>query len=227
MQKKSIFFHFLCIIFSILFAGCGRVKQEKSDLHKKSFFSRVKEKCTGKSKQTVPVEAIKAFDLDADTLNTFAIDDQLEQHKQVPPQLSSSSSSSYKQHGLLAWENLAAEATKDSFDRMLFEFNSYILQPKQLKDLKHNIKQAKKMIKQGKTIVIEGHACHSAGSAIYNLALSEKRARHVAKEFAKAGIDSKHIKIAPRGHEMPLRKDGNREEQAINRRVEIFAIDSN
>ena len=82
------------------------------------------------------------------------------------------------------------------------------------------------MIKQGKTIVIEGHACHSAGSAIYNLALSEKRARHVAQKFAEAGIDSCNIKIAPRGQEMPIVKEGNRKQQAPNRRVEIFAIDS-
>ena len=81
------------------------------------------------------------------------------------------------------------------------------------------------MIKKGKNIVVEGHACHSAGSAIYNLALSEKRARYAAKKMTNSGTDSKYIKIAPRGHEMPIIKDGNREAQTVNRRVEIFAID--
>ncbi len=79
------------------------------------------------------------------------------------------------------------------------------------------------MIKQGKTIVIEGHSCNSAGSRTYNLALSEKRARAVAAEFEKAGIEKNKIKIAPRGTE-ELLVDGNKEEQSVNRRVVLFAI---
>ena len=82
------------------------------------------------------------------------------------------------------------------------------------------------MIKHGKIIVIEGHACHSAGSRAYNMALSERRARFAASRFSEAGISSTDIKIAPRGQEMPIVKGGGRQEQAPNRRVEIFAIDS-
>lgn len=222
MQKQKTCFSAFLITLGLFFSGCG-IKKEQPGIHKQSFFSRVKEKYKGKQVTDNTEQEVKAFDLDSNSLNSFAIDDQLEQHKHMPTTTEAQPTT----QKLLEWENLAAEESKDAFKRMLFEFNSYILQAEQAKELRYNIKHAKKMIKKGKTIVIEGHACHSAGSAIYNLALSEKRARHVAKELNKAGIDSKHIKIAPRGHEMPLRKGGSRSEQAINRRVELFAIDGN
>ena len=82
------------------------------------------------------------------------------------------------------------------------------------------------MIKLGKVIVVEGHACDSAGSAIYNMALSERRAKFIALQFTQAGIEKMNIKIAARGQEMPVHNGGNRHEQAVNRRVEVYAIDS-
>lgn len=217
MLKKNfaqIMFIFLAIIPFI--SGC---KKEKSKLHKQSFFSKVKEKYSKKSdKETT--STIKAFDLSDDSMKSFALNDTLPQHTSNLPTIPEATNK------LVAWENEAADDSKNTFKRLLFEFNSYVLQPNQQKNLKFDIKQAKQMIKDGKTIVIEGHACHSAGSAIYNLALSEKRARYVAKQFADANIDPQNIKIAPRGQEMPLIKGGNREQQALNRRVEIFAIEN-
>ncbi len=219
MQKSISFLYIFCLFIITCFGGCSSHKKEQPELHKQSFFSKVKEKYKNKHK-TPSDEPINAFDLDNDSMKTFALDDKLEQHQQTSTPAHQSTSS----NSLFAWEQLAAEETKDVFKKLFFDFDHYILQPNQQTDLKTNVKHAKKMIKQGKTIVIEGHACHSAGSAIYNLALSEKRARHIAKKFADAGIDAKHIKIAPRGHEMPIRKGGTRAEQAVNRRVEVFAI---
>lgn len=214
---KTNLYHITIALFALipLLSGC---KKDKPKIHKQSFFSKIKDKNSHKA--STPAEAVKAFDISEDSIKSFALDDKLPQHTSALPQRNSN------QNKLLEWENLSAEESKNEFKRLTFEFNSYALQSDQQKELRHNIKHAKKMIKNGKTIVIEGHACHSAGSAIYNLALSEKRARHVAKSFAKSGIDAKHIKIAPRGHEMPIIKSGNREEQAINRRVEIFGIDT-
>lgn len=218
MKQSNFLYLFLPILTLIsLFSGC---KKEKSGIHKQSFFSKVREKHSKKNDKA-PAEVVKAFDLNDETMKSFALDDKLPQHKSSLP-----SQTAQHPNNLLAWENLAAEDSKQDFKRLFFDFNSYGLGSNQNKNLKFNTKQAKQMIKDGKTIVIEGHACHSAGSAIYNLALSEKRARHVAKKFAETGIDAKNIKIAPRGHEMPIVKSGNREEQAANRRVEIFAIDS-
>ena len=58
------------------------------------------------------------------------------------------------------------------------------------------------------------------------MTLSEQRAKFIATQFIDAGIDKANIKIAARGQEMPIVKGGNREHQAVNRRVEVFAIDS-
>ena len=82
------------------------------------------------------------------------------------------------------------------------------------------------MINTGKIIVTEGHACDSAGSAVYNMTLSQHRAEFIAKKFTDAGIDKANIKIAARGQEMPVHKGGNKHQQAVNRRVEVYAIDS-
>lgn len=139
-------------------------------------------------------------------MKTFALDDKLPQHTSSTPVKNAENKS------LFSWENLAAEDSKNEFKKLFFEFDRYVLEPSQSKNLALDIKEAKKAIKEGKTIVIEGHACHSEGSAVYNLALSEKRARHVAVNFADAGIDPKIIKIAPRGQEMPIVKGGNRQQ---------------
>lgn len=181
----------------------------------------MKAKEKNKSIKKESSDPVEAFVLDDESMKTFALDNTATQHTSSAP-IAQSSEHSNK---LFSWEQLASEENKNDFAKLFFAFDSYNLQPDQMKDLKFDIKEAKKQIKAGKTIVIEGHACHSEGSAVYNLALSEKRARHVAAEFAKAGIDPKIIKIAPRGQEMPIIKGGTRQQQAPNRRVEVFAID--
>jgi len=66
--------------------------------------------------------------------------------------------------------------------------------------------QDKKGVKA--TVIIEGHACHSAGSAIYNLALSENAAKVLADRLVDAGISRGQIKIVGRGNQFPAIKDG-------------------
>lgn len=81
------------------------------------------------------------------------------------------------------------------------------------------------------TIVVEGHACDSAGTKEYNLALSNNRANKVAKQLTAAGIDAKSLKVVGRGVEMPAVVNGkavtgSREEQWLNRRVEFHVINA-
>ena len=78
-------------------------------------------------------------------------------------------------------------------------------------------------------LVIDGHACHSAGSRAYNLALSERRAKVLADLMIEAGIPADCVKIVGRGDEMaalvngkPV--DGDREQQWPNRRDEIHVV---
>ncbi|MBP7854363.1 OmpA family protein [Candidatus Babeliales bacterium] len=214
MQNRSTKSIFVCLALLSILGGCGK-KDQKSERGLK---------VDKKSKKATKHKGgpVNPFDLDTDSMQTFALDDQLSKHQND----SKTKRSNQEQSPLFSWENLNAEESKQhQFKTLYFEFDKDALKPEQQAMLRHDIDEAKKMIKKGKLIVIEGHACHSAGSAIYNLAISERRARYVAQKFAEAGIDAANIKIAPRGIEMPVRKGGNREEQWVNRRVEIYAID--
>jgi outer membrane protein OmpA-like peptidoglycan-associated protein len=203
------FFATSLIFFSVFFSGCKKKKDTKKN--NSSLFSK-----KSKSKKN---QSANAFDLDSDSMKSFAIDDKISKHKSTTNGIDNNSP-------MFSWEDQIAEETKKLFQTIYFEFDKDFLKSSEDLKLHQNTAQAKKMIKQGKTIVIEGHACHSAGSRAYNMAISERRARNVAQKFAEAGIDSSHIKIAPRGQEMPVRKGGNKQEQAVNRRVETYAIDS-
>ncbi|OGB85920.1 hypothetical protein A3J41_01495 [candidate division TM6 bacterium RIFCSPHIGHO2_12_FULL_38_8] len=213
MQMQSKKFLILSVLFVTFLGGCKK-KQQKSDVDKKS-------KVHKKMKRGQKDQSVDAFDLDQDSMKSFALDDQLTRHES-----SSKAAQSSSENPIFSWENLNAEESKHQFKTLYFGFDKDDLAPSEHAALSVDIAEAKKMIKKGKLIVIEGHACHSAGSAIYNLALSERRARYVAQKFAEEGIDASNIKIAPRGQEMPVRKGGSRAEQWVNRRVEIYAIDA-
>ncbi len=214
MQIHSKKFLLLSVVLLTVFGGCK--KNKKSNISDKSHFSKSSK--ANRNKKSIDQSA-DAFDLDADSMKSFALDDQLSKHSHERSAVNSSNNT------LFSWENLNAEESKHQFKTIYFEFDKDVITPNQHASLQYDIAEAKKMIKDGKIIVIEGHACHSAGSAIYNLALSERRARYVAQKFAEEGIDASNIKIAPRGQEMPVKKGGSKADQWVNRRVEIYAID--
>ena len=165
-------------------------------------------------------ENLEAFALDDDALHNFAHD------SNTRPSSDATTKSSGKSNDIFEWEDVAVDQSKNEFKTIYFEFDKYHITKSQEASLKADIEHAKKMINTGKTIVIEGHACDSAGSAIYNMTLSEQRAKFIATKFVDAGVDKASIKVAARGQEMPVHKGGNRHQQAVNRRVEVFAIDS-
>lgn len=216
---KKYIHTFLCL--GVLFTGC--IKKKEANQSSKSFFSKANKRKVKKRVSSFD-ENLEAFSLDNDTLKDFAH----EQSSSSKPSSSKTSQSvtTKKASSLFRWEDIASDESKEQFKTLYFEFNKYGLARDQIKNLKADIDYAKKMIHQGKTIVIEGHACHSEGSAIYNMTLSEKRAKFVAQKFIDAGIEKASIKIAARGQEMPIVHGGDRKAQAVNRRVEIFAIDN-
>lgn len=221
----------------LLLPGCGgkKSKQEPGERKKGSFIPFFKDTKKQSSKRTKRAlqENLDAFALENDALseNTFSLADQdmnlfaFDDTQEVKGQ-------SIKQNNtpLFNWNDMQNEDNADHFQNLYFDFDKYKLADNEKPKLQKDIGLAKEKqctIQHGdKKIVIEGHACHSAGSAAYNLALSEKRARNIAEEFMKEGIDRQNIKIAPRGQEMPLIHGGSKVEQAPNRRVEVFAIDS-
>jgi outer membrane protein OmpA-like peptidoglycan-associated protein len=123
-----------------------------------------------------------------------------------------------------SWQDADIEKDVDGLEPVYFDFDKYNIKDDQKPVVKRDTEHAKKARKKGKTVVAEGHADHAAGSAAYNMVLSEKRAHKVAKEMEKDGVDKKCIKCVGRGNEMPKHKGGNKDEQWENRRVEIFTV---
>lgn len=93
------------------------------------------------------------------------------------------------------------------------------------------IKSAVGAAVQQPLVVVEGHADHSAGSSVYNLALSEKRARSVVQEMNELGVDTRMLQVVGRGFDVPAVINGkpvtgDRNQQWANRRVELHFINS-
>ncbi len=136
-----------------------------------------------------------------------------------------------------AWVEEDEKRGQNDLSIVYFDFDKYIIKQNEEEKVVSNAASIKKMLDEQEkkglnpTVVIEGHACHSAGSAIYNLALSEKRAKVLADRLVGAGISRSQIKIVGRGTQFPAIKDGkpvtgNREEQWPNRRDEIAVINA-
>ncbi len=135
--------------------------------------------------------------------------------------------------------NLGEDIKKDEFawktagaqplDTVYFGFNKAKVDHKERKKVARNVDTAKKLLQEAgpdAQLVVEGHACASAGSDAYNLALSEKRAKEVSDQLVSAGVARDHVKTVGRGNEMLIVKEGGREEQAPNRRVEMHIVRS-
>ncbi len=214
-MKKYIHI-FLCLL--MITTGCAKKKSNPTVKNQ----TTTKKSTNKNGKSTTFDENLAAFALDDDALHTFAHDtNQNNQETTTTTKIST-----HKPNSIFQWEDAAVDQSKEDFKTIYFEFDKHTIKKEQEPALQADIQHAKKMIATGKIIVIEGHACDSAGSAIYNMTLSEQRAKFIAKQFIAAGVNKADIKIAARGQEMPVHKGGNRHEQAVNRRVEVFAIDT-
>lgn len=214
-MKKYIHI-FLCLL--LITTGCAKKKNNIPSNTKVD----TKKSYAKNSKKSSFDENLEAFALDDDILHNFAHDKDY-----TAEQTENSTKKSSQPHAIFQWEDAAVDQSKQDFKTIYFEFDKHKINNEQEANLQANIEHAKKLIQTGKVIVIEGHACDSAGSAVYNMALSEKRAQFIATKFMHAHIDKAHIKIAARGQEMPVHKGGNKHQQAVNRRVEVYAINNN
>lgn len=73
------------------------------------------------------------------------------------------------------------------------------------------------------TVQVEGH-CDSRGSAEYNLALGERRAKAVKNYLVSLGVDSKRLTIISYGEEKPIATGDSEEAYAKNRRVNFVPL---
>ena len=96
-----------------------------------------------------------------------------------------------------------------------FDFDKSVLRPEDKQILSGH---AKYLLKNKKVkIVIEGN-CDERGSAKYNLALGDRRAREAKQYLVNSGVDSKRIKTISYGKGRPIDSEHNEEAWAKNRR---------
>lgn len=73
---------------------------------------------------------------------------------------------------------------------------------------------------------IEGHT-DAIGSEAYNMELSRKRAQSVVDYLVQRGVDRNNLEVVPYGESKPIASNKTAEGRAMNRRVEIKAIEKN
>jgi outer membrane protein OmpA-like peptidoglycan-associated protein len=117
-----------------------------------------------------------------------------------------------------------ASQAQYGFKSLYFGYDRFSINGDQKAGLEHNLAAVKKAVNAGSTVVVEGHSCSSAGSAVYNMLLSEKRAQAVAKYLVDNGVSVDNIKVVGRGSEMCIVPVGDRHQQAPNRRVELYVV---
>ncbi len=122
------------------------------------------------------------------------------------------------------WASRRVEQAKHGLHNIYFDLNRYRIRPSEKQKLADTVKAVKSLVDKGMSVVVEGHACCYGGSPAYNMMLSEKRAQIVAQEFIKNGIAEDRIKVVGRGNEMPVVMEQGKEQQAPNRRVEIYPL---
>jgi len=125
------------------------------------------------------------------------------------------------------------ESQDAAFKPVYFAFDGYGIRDDQKDTVAFDIELIKQKIAESSdhtvTVVVDGHACHSAGTPAYNLAISERRAGAIRDYLVAQGVPAENIKIVGRGHEAPAFIDGkkvtgDRQEQWPNRRGEIHII---
>jgi peptidoglycan-associated lipoprotein len=98
-----------------------------------------------------------------------------------------------------------------------FNYDQYVLSPEAQAAAQYNaeiLRRAPQM-----AVLLEGH-CDERGTAEYNLALGERRARSVAEYLTTLGVANR-ISTVSYGSELPVDPGHNEEAWAKNRRVHM------
>ena len=105
-----------------------------------------------------------------------------------------------------------------NFEDVYFDFDRSTLRPEALRLLDDAV--TKLQANPGKNIVIEGHTC-SIGTAEYNLALGERRARSVMNYLTSRGVTGGRLEVRSYGEERPKFDNAREETRRLNRRAAL------
>jgi len=113
------------------------------------------------------------------------------------------------------------KSSGNNFEAIFFDFDRANIRGDQAPALAYDVQQAKEAARTSK-IRVEGNSDSYCVSEAYNIALSEKRARNVAKELEKAGVPHGKIVVVGYGDKKKAIDVAGKEER--NRRAEIVKV---
>ena len=105
-----------------------------------------------------------------------------------------------------------------TFEDVYFDFDRSTLRPDAMRLLDDAV--AKLQANPTKNIVIEGHTCN-IGTAEYNLALGERRARSVLDYLSSRGVGANRLETRSYGEEAPKFDNAREETRRLNRRAAL------
>ncbi|HJM69224.1 MAG TPA: OmpA family protein [Candidatus Babeliales bacterium] len=181
-------------------AGCGKQKREIS--------RGTDPQSAGSAKISKYDDQIGAFVLEDDADFDIFGDDATAETKQLQAEADQ-----------FAWQELEDFDQEDGHV-VQFEYDSEEIQPSERHKVKKNAKEAKQAISAGATVLVEGHSCLISHTEVYNTALSQRRGENVAREYQKAGIPRKKMKVVGRGASKAICFDDDKQAQSVNRRAE-------
>lgn len=127
------------------------------------------------------------------------------------------------------------EATRQRIDQLLakiedayFDYNKASLRPDAMKALNADSTELRDILKDypDYKLTIEGH-CDERGSAEYNIALGDKRARAAKEYLVQIGIPQQQLNVVSYGKEHPVCEDHDEACWQRNRRIHIVALARN
>lgn len=116
-----------------------------------------------------------------------------------------------------------AELTQQLTATMIhFDFDSFALRP----EARTVLQRKAELLKDNPDVklLIEGH-CDERGTAEYNLALGERRARAAYEFLVLLGVSPNRLQIVSYGKERPLDPASNETAWALNRRAQFKLLD--
>lgn len=219
MIKKG---SFLLLALLVSLPACGPKKGQKADMGKKT-----KKMAQSDEFSSVNMALADEDDLEIDeSMRSFFND--MQEFVSFAEEQGDFEVEAEVQKDEFAW----VEADEEQLDTVYFAFDKSKVDADEREKVDTNADRVRKLLAQAKAedpaakVVVSGHSCASAGSAAYNMALSEKRAKEVCDQLVAKGIDRKDLQVVGRGNEMLVVKDGDRDEQWANRRVELHVVHS-
>jgi len=108
------------------------------------------------------------------------------------------------------------QVVQTSLKPIYFDYDRYTLSPESQAALQYNAEILRRAPQVA--VVAEGH-CDERGTAEYNLALGDRRARSTVEYLATAGIPPNQLSTVSYGSELPVDPAHNEEAWSKNRRV--------